>query len=47
MVLDQPDIVDTDAIRELDLLDDAAVVRLHVADLGQTGRQVEQSELHP
>ena len=47
MVLDQPDIVDTDAIRELDLLDDAAVVRLHVADLGQIGRQVEQSELHP
>jgi hypothetical protein len=47
MVLDQPDVVDPDALREFDLLDDAAVVRLHVADLGQIGRQVEQSELHP
>ena len=47
MVLDQPDIVDPDALREFDLLDDAAVVRLHVADRGQVGRQVEQSELHP
>jgi len=30
--------------QRLDLLDDAAIVRLHVAHSGQIGRQVEQPE---
>ena len=46
VVLDDPGIVNSDFIREFDLLDDAAVMSLHVTNVWQIGRQVEQSKLH-
>ena len=46
MVFDDPGVVDADAVGELDLLNDAAIVRLGVAHGGQIGRQIEQPELH-
>ncbi len=41
MVLDDPGIVDAHAVRELDLLDDAAVMGLRVTDGRHVGGQVE------
>ena len=46
MVLDDPGVVDADAVGELDLLDDAAIMRLRVAHGRQIGRQIEQPEFH-
>jgi hypothetical protein len=46
MVFDNPGVIDTDSVGKLDLLDDAAIVRLSVANGGQIGRQIEQPELH-
>ena len=46
MVLDDPGVVDADAVGEFDLLDHVAIVRLRVAHGGQIGRQIEQAEFH-
>ena len=46
VMLDDPGVVDADAVGEFDLLDDAAVVGLRVAHRRQVGRQIEQSEFH-
>ena len=46
MMFDDPGVVDADAVGELDLLNNAAIVRLSVAHGGQISRQIEQSELH-
>jgi hypothetical protein len=46
VMLDDPGIVDADLVGEFDLLDDAAIMRLRVAQVGQIGRKIEQPELH-
>src|SRR5436190_21676857 len=46
VVFDNPGVIDTDLVGELDLLDDIAIVRLSIAHGRQIGRQVEQPELH-
>ena len=46
MVLDDPGVVDADLVGEFDLLDDAAIVALRIAQIRQVGRKIEQAELH-